>query len=121
MNRTINIFLSLFVIWFFMSCSTRMTTPLKTIALTFDDGPDSVYTQQVLNVLKSKKVKATFFLVGSSIARNKDLIERIHKEGHCIGNHSYHHLDFWNLKGKDLLENEVEPTSDLIYRVTGIR
>lgn len=121
MNRTIIFFLFLFVIWFFISCSTRITASQKTIALTFDDGPDSIYTQQVLNVLKSKKVKATFFLIGSFVERNGNVVERIHKEGHCIGNHAYHHLDFWNLKSKDLLEKEIEPTSELICRFTGIQ
>ena len=120
MNKTISIFLFLFVIWSLISCSTKITALQKTIALTFDDGPDSIYTQQVLNVLKSKKVKATFFLVGSFIEPNRTVVERIHKEGHCIGNHSYHHLDFWNLKSNELLEKEINPTSELIYRFTGI-
>lgn len=121
MSRTIRFFLFLFVIWFFISCSTRITGSEKTIALTFDDGPDSIYTQQVLKVLKSKKVKATFFLVGSFTERNGKVVERIHKEGHCIGNHSYHHLDFWNLNSNDLLEKEIKPTSELICRLTGIQ
>jgi peptidoglycan-N-acetylglucosamine deacetylase len=120
MNKTISIFLFLFVIWVFISCSTRITASQKTIALTFDDGPDSIYTEQVLNVLKSKKVKATFFLVGSFVEPNRNVVERIHREGHCIGNHSYHHLDFWNLKSNELLEKEIEPTSELICRFTGI-
>jgi peptidoglycan-N-acetylglucosamine deacetylase len=121
MNRTTIVFLFLFVTVLFISCNSRITTLHKTIALTFDDGPDSIYTEQVLDVLKSKKVKATFFLVGSSVERYGNVVERIHMEKHCIGNHSYHHLDFWNLKSNELLEKEIEPTSELICRFTGIQ
>ena len=121
MKISLHIFLCLFVTLLFFSCSTRITAPQKTIALTFDDGPDSIYTQQVLDVLKSKKVKATFFLIGSAVESYGTVAERIHKEGHCIGNHSYHHLDFWNLKSNDLLYKEIEPTSELICRLTGIQ
>lgn len=69
------------------------------IALTFDDGPDSVNTPKVLDVLKSTGVKATFYINSdnyldvnaSSVARN--LVERMHNEGHHIGNHTAHHYD----------------------------
>jgi peptidoglycan-N-acetylglucosamine deacetylase len=121
MNTTTRILLFFFMIWFFNSCGLRIAAPQRTIALTFDDGPDSIYTPQVLSVLKSKKVKATFFLIGSFIDRNGSVVERIHKEGHCIGNHGYHHLDYWNLTSTDVLGKEIEPTSELICRLTGIQ
>jgi len=112
----------LFILLFYCtSCSPKITGMQKTIALTFDDGPDSIYTRQVLKVLKSRKVKATFFLIGSAIEYNGKVVARIHREGHCIGNHSYHHLNFWKLNSRELLTQEVEPTSALIYRFTGIR
>lgn len=65
----------------------------KKIALTFDDGPDEVFTPQILNELKKYDVKATFFVIGANIERNKDLINRIYNEGHEIGNHTFSHPD----------------------------
>ncbi|CAM4337611.1 polysaccharide deacetylase family protein [Paenibacillus alkaliterrae] len=61
------------------------------VALTFDDGPDRRFTPQVLDVLKKHGVKATFFLVGSRVTGHPDVTQRIHKEGHIIGNHTYWH------------------------------
>ncbi len=57
----------------------------KVVALTFDDGPDEVYTPQVLDILKKYDVKATFFLVGENIERNADIVAREVEEGHEIG------------------------------------
>ncbi|MBA1334118.1 MAG: Peptidoglycan N-acetylglucosamine deacetylase [Firmicutes bacterium] len=64
---------------------------LNYIALTFDDGPDPVYTPQILDVLKEKDVKATFFLVGSHAAKYPEIVKRMHEEGHSIGNHTNSH------------------------------
>lgn len=69
----------------------------KTIALTFDDGPDPVNTDLILDVLKEKDVKATFFLIGKKMKQFPSVTERIFKEGHCLANHTYTHID---LNGK---------------------
>lgn len=61
------------------------------ITLTFDDGPDPVFTDQVLDVLKEKDVKATFFVVGQSIALYPGVLKRIVREGHIVGSHSFFH------------------------------
>lgn len=63
----------------------------KIVALTFDDGPDRVYTPQVLDILKAKRVKATFFLIGKRIEEEPDIAGRIASEGHAVGNHTYSH------------------------------
>lgn len=65
--------------------------PDKIVALTFDDGPDKVYTPGVLDVLRAKGVRATFFLIGSRIDEDPDIAKRIADEGHSIGNHTYSH------------------------------
>jgi peptidoglycan-N-acetylglucosamine deacetylase len=67
--------------------------PNKTIALTFDDGPDPTYTDMILDVLKEKDVKATFFLVGSKMKQYPAVTERIYSEGHCLANHTYTHIN----------------------------
>ncbi len=63
----------------------------KKIALTFDDGPDSTYTAQILDILKEHNVKASFYITGKNGVLNPDLVERLYKEGHEVGNHTYSH------------------------------
>ena len=67
------------------------------IALTFDDGPNPEYTTQLLDLLKKYEVKASFFVVGSKVKRNAELIKRMHQEGHTIGIHHYNHISSWIL------------------------
>lgn len=65
----------------------------RTIALTFDDGPDPRWTPQVLDVLRRNDVRATFFTVGAQVAAHPDLARRIVEEGHQIGVHTFTHTD----------------------------
>ncbi|WP_349372206.1 polysaccharide deacetylase family protein [Streptomyces sp. G-G2] len=65
----------------------------RTIALTFDDGPDPVWTPKILDVLRRNGVRATFFTVGTRVAENPGLARRIVEEGHQIGLHSFTHTD----------------------------
>ncbi len=70
----------------------------RNIAITFDDGPDPVYTPRVLDVLAEYGAKATFFCIGNKIQGNEELLRRIFNEGHSIGNHTYEHaisFPFW--------------------------
>jgi peptidoglycan/xylan/chitin deacetylase (PgdA/CDA1 family) len=68
-------------------------SPYKTVSLTFDDGPDPVYTPKLLDVLAEHGVPATFFVTGAQAARYPELVRRIVREGHAIGNHSLTHVD----------------------------
>jgi cellulose synthase/poly-beta-1,6-N-acetylglucosamine synthase-like glycosyltransferase/spore germination protein YaaH/peptidoglycan/xylan/chitin deacetylase (PgdA/CDA1 family) len=63
----------------------------KVFTLTFDDGPDPRYTPRILDILKTKHVPATFFVVGSQAEKSPDLLRRMYAEGHDIGNHTYSH------------------------------
>lgn len=67
------------------------TKSKKYIAITFDDGPDPSYTPDLLDVLKEKNVKATFFVIGVNAERNIPLLKRIYDEGHEVGNHTFTH------------------------------
>ncbi|MFB4304816.1 bifunctional polysaccharide deacetylase/glycosyltransferase family 2 protein [Actinomadura sp. GTD37] len=71
--------------------SRRM--PPKTIALTFDDGPDPEWTPRILDVLRRHRAHATFFAVGAHVAENPALTRRVLREGHEIGSHTYTHVD----------------------------
>jgi len=70
----------------------------KYIALTFDDGPYGDATSKILDILKSKNVKATFFLVGKNALKYPDLVQREIKEGHLLGNHSFNHSRFLSVE-----------------------
>ncbi|MEO3782151.1 glycosyltransferase [Actinocorallia sp. B10E7] len=71
--------------------SVRM--PRKTVALTFDDGPDPRWTPQILDVLKKHDARGSFFMVGGNVAKHPELVQRVLAEGHEVGNHTYTHAD----------------------------
>jgi cellulose synthase/poly-beta-1,6-N-acetylglucosamine synthase-like glycosyltransferase/peptidoglycan/xylan/chitin deacetylase (PgdA/CDA1 family) len=70
-----------------------MGMPARTVAVTFDDGPDPRWTPQILDVLRKHRARATFFMVGSRVAERPDLARRVLREGHEIGSHTYTHAD----------------------------
>lgn len=88
------------------------------IAITFDDGPSSRYTGRLLDGLKERNVKASFFLIGENAEENPELVERIYKEGHLIGNHTYSHVQMTHLSEKEAA-NEIERTDQVISAITG--
>lgn len=88
------------------------------VALTFDDGPSSRYTPELLDGLKERGVKASFFLVGKNIEENSDLIRRMEAEGHLIGNHTYNHVQLDKISDASARE-EILKTNNAIYEATG--
>ena len=93
-------------------------TEKKRIALTFDDGPHPIYTPQMLKLLKEEQVPATFFLLGENVELYGDVVKEIAKEGHLIGNHTYHHVQITSLSLEEACK-EIQETSDLIEELTG--
>lgn len=88
------------------------------IAITFDDGPSSRYTGRLLDGLKERNVKASFFLIGENAEENPELVERIYKEGHLIGNHTYSHVQMTHLS-EEAAVREIERTDQVISAITG--
>jgi peptidoglycan-N-acetylglucosamine deacetylase len=87
------------------------------IALTFDDGPDPQTTPLILDTLRERGVKATFFVVGRQVAKNPGLLRRIAAEGHTIGNHTYDHTDMSGLSAgqmRDELRSTQEAVDDAL-------
>lgn len=84
----------------------EVPTNEKIIAITFDDGPDSTYTPQILNILRQYNAEATFFMIGFRVKRNPYLIDQVLKEGHEIGNHTMNHLYARSATGQKL-ENDI--------------
>lgn len=80
----------------------------KQAALTFDDGPDAKYTTAILDILKEKGVKATFFVVGSQVEKYPDVMKRIIEEGHAVGNHTQGHKNLRELGKSGILEQMTE-------------
>lgn len=64
----------------------------KRVFLTFDDGPSQTVTPKVLDTLKSEKIKATFFLLGSRVELEPDIVKREYEEGHYLASHGYSHV-----------------------------
>ena len=88
------------------------------VALTFDDGPDPEWTPKILDILKTAKVKAAFFLVGVNAERYPNLVRRIAAEGHEIGNHTYYHPNL-ALCWPEHVRLELNATQLLIQTLTG--
>lgn len=92
----------------------------KVIALTFDDGPDAKYTPQVLDILKEKGIKATFFLVGIQIKKYPEVVQRMVNEGHLIANHTYNHPKLTKLSKAEVLK-ELDSTDELLESIVGFK
>ncbi len=93
---------------------------LPFVALTFDDGPDPLYTPAILDILAQHNVKATFFVVGRHVELYPDIARRIVAEGHDIGNHTYSHRSLIPLGTERVLE-EIIRCEEIIEAVTGER
>ncbi len=93
-------------------------TDIKRVALTFDDGPHPVYTEPLLDGLKERGVKATFFVTGQNAAIHPDIIRRMHDEGHLIGNHTYTHIELTK-SNRETFKQELVKTNNVIQEITG--
>ncbi len=87
------------------------------IALTFDDGPDGGVTEEILDILAKFGIKATFFVIGVNCEKNPEVLKRIAKEGHEIGNHTYSHPSLKNIS-KKALSDEIDKNEEIIYSIT---
>ncbi|NPV53434.1 MAG: polysaccharide deacetylase family protein [Firmicutes bacterium] len=87
------------------------------VALTFDDGPDTEYTPKILDILRKYNVRATFFLIGKSAERHPDIVKRIVVEGHAIGNHTYHHGNLANMAPWQVVM-ELKRANTALARIT---
>lgn len=90
----------------------------KVVFLTFDSGYENGYTASILDTLKKQNVKATFFLVGHYLTSAPEMVKRMVKEGHNVGNHTYHHPD---MRTKDFtgFKKELTDMEDEYKKLTG--
>ncbi|RKD25052.1 delta-lactam-biosynthetic de-N-acetylase [Ammoniphilus oxalaticus] len=93
-------------------------TSKKELYLTFDNGYENGFTPQILDTLKEKKAPATFFVTGHYIKQEPELLQRMVKEGHIIGNHSWNHPDITTVSNEKM-ENELNSVRDAVLESAG--
>ena len=98
---------------------TSRAPAAKTIALTFDDGPDPTWTPQILSILRKHQVPATFFVVGSMASRHPELLRRIHDSGSEIGLHTFTHPDLVDVSPWRM-DRELDETEMVLVGSTGL-
>ncbi|MEK7200108.1 MAG: polysaccharide deacetylase family protein [Bacteroidota bacterium] len=92
----------------YLSLTWRIKEPGKTVYLTFDDGPHETATPYVLDRLQQFNAKATFFCIGKNVAAYPTIYDRILKEGHSTGNHTYYHVNGWKVSDEEYIKDVAE-------------
>jgi peptidoglycan/xylan/chitin deacetylase (PgdA/CDA1 family) len=118
------VYMSLFIAGTFTIRSNFYTKVLchgkrgrKEIALTFDDGPAGERTEKLLRVLKEHDVKATFFCIGKKAYSQREIVVKIHEDGHIIGNHSWTHSLFFPFLSTSAVRQELADFSELFKQM----
>lgn len=129
-KRLIAVFFIVMTLAFFLDNAVNPTSQLygkvffkgspegKMVALTFDDGPSPYYTWKLLALLREKGVKANFFLIGREAEKYPELVRRIVKEGHSIGNHTYTHANLLERR-KTTVRKEILRCDEVLESITG--
>lgn len=98
----------------------HVNTSHKVIAITFDDGPNPLYTPKVLEIFRGVSGKATFFMIGQKMIEHPEIVKAVSNEFHEIGNHTYSHIKLTQLSTTDCL-NEMRRTDQIIKDLTGMK
>jgi peptidoglycan-N-acetylglucosamine deacetylase len=99
-------------------CVRRGPSERRAIALTFDDGPDAVWTERILDILAEKHARASFFLVGERAARALETVRRIAASGHEVASHGWSHRSLW-LCGPRRTQDEIARAHHLLGALAG--
>ncbi len=99
--------------WLFPKLIWNKLNSSNSIFLTFDDGPIPIVTEEVLKILETFQIKATFFCIGNNIQKHPEIFKRIIQEGHSIGNHTFNHLNGWKSSQNEYSDNILK-TDQLI-------
>jgi len=105
---------------FYLPIISRGSSGKKAVAITFDDGPDPLTAPLLLKLLSTRQVQATFFITGEKAAAKPELVKEILRQGHSIGNHSYHHSYRMLFKSCPSIIEDIEATQQVL-RDLGIR
>lgn len=94
---------------------------IKSVMITFDDGPHPDFTPMILDVLRERGVKAVFFLIGEKAIENPQIVRRIVDEGHLIGIHSLRHTPEFTISSKKLVKRDLVATKNILEELTGVK
>jgi len=94
--------------------------PRREVAITFDDGPDDIWTPQVLDALSRTHTRATFFCVGQRVRKYPSVFRRMIREGHVVGNHSWDHANLSKIP-LHAVRQQIISTEDEMFRLAGVR
>lgn len=89
------------------------------VVLTFDDGPDPVFTREVLDTLDRHDAKATFFVIGKKAEKHRDVVEEIVRRGHQVGVHGFAHDRLFSLRGSKGVRSDLESAIRVLEKITG--
>ena len=103
-----------FLPYIFSELVWRFSTDKPNIYLTFDDGPSSLVTEDILSILEEESIKATFFCVGKNVIKNPDLYRKIIASGHSVGNHSMTHTQMGGKINSSIYQNDIHQATELI-------
>jgi peptidoglycan/xylan/chitin deacetylase (PgdA/CDA1 family) len=103
------------------SVVTRFPTKEKVVALTYDDGPQAVYTPELLDILDKYQVKATFFMIGREMEKRPEIVKDAFRRGHVIANHTYTHPRNIEADTDAQVIRELELCEQVIEKLTGKR
>lgn len=92
----------------------------KAVAFTFDDGPNPVYTKEVLDIFRKVDGKVTFFMIGEQMDKHEEVTAEVHSLGHEIANHTFTHPDLTKLSQEEA-RSELQRMEERITRLTGSR
>lgn len=95
-------------------------TTSQGIHLTFDDGPHPIATPEILNILRERKIQATFFVTGKNAEKHPAILQQIKSEGHGIGNHLYTHTCLL-FKGREFIRKEILHTEEILRKTIDMR
>jgi peptidoglycan/xylan/chitin deacetylase (PgdA/CDA1 family) len=105
---------------FFMRVMCSLKTNKKIIAITFDDGPDTIATPQILEILKQQNTPAAFFCIGSRITGNEAILKQIHEQGYIIGNHSFSHHFWFDLFSPAKMLDDMLRANQLVRQIINL-
>ncbi|MDL2209150.1 polysaccharide deacetylase family protein [Parabacteroides sp. OttesenSCG-928-O15] len=98
----------------YLKAFCRANTREKVVALTFDDGPDPVQTPLVLDLLSRYQAKASFFCIGEKAAQYPEIVRRMHREGHLVGNHSLKHKNSFPFTPYRKMLSDLTQTQEML-------
>lgn len=102
----------------YVNAFCRAKTTRKVVALTFDDGPHGENTEAVLDLLSAKKIPAAFFCIGSKAETQPDVVRRMVRDGHLVGNHSYSHSAKFPVFDVDKMVADIAKCNEVLEKIT---